>query len=194
MRRRYVQIGHSCKICYGIPLPLLFAHLWHWRLYADINWMQQNEEQTLEFKYTEISRRVNSQTVTNVMEDLLSLCSECMRSTNSPSLLTNRHSFVCQRTWIFLNTAFKISLISIKLLFLGLHWSSTVIHNVAFSCYILWAYALYDVYEICMYVIKLVVVLNDLVLDMISIRNQYHIYLKPYISVIVKVALLSLIQ
>jgi hypothetical protein len=42
--------------------------------------MQQKEEQTLEFEYSEISRRVNSRIVTNVMEGSLSLCSEYMRS------------------------------------------------------------------------------------------------------------------
>jgi len=38
------------------------------------------------------------------------------------------------------------------------------------------------------------IVLNDLVLEMSSIRNQFHIYLKSCISVAVNVALLSLIQ
>jgi len=51
----------------------------------------------------------------------------------------------------------------------------------------------YEVYETCIHVINLVVALNDLVLETSSIRNQYHIYLKPYMSVAVKVTLLSLI-
>jgi len=46
--------------------------------------MQQNEKQALEFKYSEISRRVNSRILTNVMEGFLFLCSEYMRSKKMP--------------------------------------------------------------------------------------------------------------